>query len=133
MRPIVIVLALASTAACSAPREPPIAGELPKSPESSIGYETVAKALEAVRATAGAETRVENGWLVVIDEPARTIWSFAPEGHPAYPTVVQRVITPAGDGSTIQTNVRCESDKISCDNVVLQFEELADRALGKSR
>jgi hypothetical protein len=71
-----------------------VAGTLLETPKTSIGYESVAAALKAVQAKPGIETRVENGWFVVVDNAARTIWSFAPQGHPAYPTAVQRTVVP---------------------------------------
>jgi hypothetical protein len=126
-----VLIGLLAAPAASLPQ---VAGTLSEAPESSIGYETVAAALKAVQAKQGMETRVENGWLVVIDTSARIIWSFAPQGHPAYPTAVKRTVVPTKEGrSTIETKVLCESDKVSCDTVVLQFQDLTNRALGRSR
>jgi hypothetical protein len=106
------------------------AGKVPESPCSTIGYTTVATALIAVRAISGIEIRTENGWLIATDSPMRTIWSFAPEGHPAYPTAVKRTVVPAQKGSVVDMQILCESDKVSCDNVVLQFQEINRRLFG---
>ena len=77
-------------------------GKLPELAASPIGYETVAAALKAVQEKPGTEQRIENGWLVVIDKAAWTIWSFAPKGHPAYPTAVKRTAVEAKVGSTLK-------------------------------
>jgi hypothetical protein len=108
-------------------------GSLPEAPNSTIGYETVAEAVKALKAKPGTEHRIENGWLIVIDNAARTVWSFAPKGHSAYPTAVKRTAVGAKGGSTVETKILCESDKVSCDIVVLQFEDLTNRALGGAK
>jgi hypothetical protein len=108
-------------------------GSLPEAPNSTIGYETVAAALKAVQEKPDTEQRTENGWLIVIDNAAWTIWSFAPKGHPAYPTAVRRTAVGAKVGSTVETKILCESDKVSCDTVVLQFQDLTNRAVGGAK
>jgi hypothetical protein len=108
---------------------PQVIGKLPEAPNSTIGYESVAAARKALQAKPDIEQRTENGWLILIDDASRTVWSFAPRGHAAYPTAVKRTTVAAKVGSTINTTILCESDKASCDTVVLQFEELTDRAL----
>jgi hypothetical protein len=104
-------------------------GSLSEAPNFTIGYETVAAALKAVQEKPGIQQRIENGWLIVIDNAAGTIWSFAPKGHAAYPTAVKRTVVGAKVGSTVETKILCESDKVSCDTVVRQFQDLTNRAL----
>src|SRR5215207_746622 len=96
---------------------------LPES-EQSIEYGSVAEALHALRSKSGVEFKTENGWLIAIDEPTYTIWSFAPEGYPAYPAVVKREVIPRGTGSTIHMAVHCEASKEACDDLVRTFSEM---------
>jgi hypothetical protein len=110
-----------------------VAGNLPETSPSGIEYQSVEVALKAVLEKPGVEIRTENGWTIAIDLATRTIWSFAPKGHPAYPTVVKRSVVPAEKGSVVEMRVLCESDKVSCDSVVLQFQQLNERAFGGAK
>ncbi|HEY1890359.1 MAG TPA: DUF4019 domain-containing protein [Steroidobacteraceae bacterium] len=101
-----------------------VAGALPESRGATIGYSSVEVALKALRRKPGVTFRVENGWLIAEDRDERTIWSFAPSGHPAYPTAVKRTVVEKNGGSAIQMAVLCEADKVACDNVVIQFEQI---------
>ena len=113
-----LILMEGSSAAGQSARKP-----LPEAPRS-IEYETVAEALKALRSKGGVDFTTENGWLIAIDEPAYTIWSFAPKGYPAYPAVVKRQVIPQGRGSTIRMNVHCEASKEACDDLVRTFSEM---------
>lgn len=97
---------------------------LPEVEHSAVGYETVAKTLEALRSKSGVVFTMENGWLIATDEAAYTIWSFAPQGYPAYPAVVKRQVVPQGSGSAIQMNVHCEASKEACDDLVRTFSKM---------
>jgi hypothetical protein len=66
----------------------------------------------------------ENGWLIATNEAAYTIWSFAPQGYPAYPAVVKRQVIPQAVGSVIEMRVLCEASKEACDNLVRTFAEM---------
>jgi hypothetical protein len=118
-----IMLSLAATQTSNAAGQP-TRNPLPEASESTIEYETVAEALEALRSKAGVVFTMENGWLIVTDEPAYAIWSFAPQGYPAFPAVVKRSVTPRGSGSTIQMAVHCEASKEACDDLVRTFSEM---------
>ena len=97
---------------------------LPEANHSTVGYETVAKTLEALRSKSGVVFTMENGWLIATDEEALTIWSFAPQSYPAYPAVVQRKVVPNGSGSAIEMNVHCEASKEACDDLVRTFSSM---------
>ena len=56
--------------------------------------------------------------MVGDDEGAGVIWSFAPFGYPAYPSVVKRVIVDKPDGIYIAMAVACEATKAACDKLV---------------
>jgi hypothetical protein len=104
---------------------------LPEAAESAIGYETVAAALTGLRSQPGVVFSTENGWLIATDEAAYTIWSFAPQGYPAYPAVVMRKVVAQGAGSVIHMNVLCEASKEDCDDLVRTFADLNGLPVGQ--
>jgi hypothetical protein len=97
---------------------------LPEAPESTVGYDTVEAALNALRSKPGVVFTTENGWTIATDEPALTIWSFAPAGHPSYPAVVKRQVIPEGAGSRMEMKVLCEASKDACDDLVRTFARM---------
>ena len=103
----------------------PASQPLPESPKSTIGYENVNEAMKALRSRSGVLFTTENGWLIATDKAALTIWSFAPEGYPAYPAVVKRQAIPRGENaSNIQMTVQCGASKEACDALVKTFAEM---------
>jgi hypothetical protein len=113
-------IALIASSAVGQPASEP----LPEASQSTIGYESVAEALKSLRSQRGVVFTTENGWLIATDDAAYTIWSFAPEGYPAYPAAVRRQVVPHGNGSIIQMNVLCEATKEACDALVRTFAEM---------
>lgn len=101
---------------CSAQNRP-----LTEASESTIGYATVDAAMTGLRVKPGVVFSTENGWTIATDESALTIWSFAPEGYPAYPAVVMRQAVPRGQQSTIVMKVLCGASKSECDDLVRTF------------
>jgi hypothetical protein len=73
----------------------------------------------------------QNRWLIATDEPAYTIWSFAPQGDPSYPAVVKRQVVANGNASVIHMNVQCEATKEACDALVRTFAEMNGIPLDK--
>ena len=99
---------------------------LAESPGSSIGYPSAAAALQALRARADVRIHVENGWTIADDAANATLWTFAPDGHPAYPAAVKRE-TKQRDGSVyIDMNVLCGATKAACDQLIRDFQKLND-------
>ena len=103
---------------------PSTSGPLPEASESTIGYPTVAAALEDLRTRPAIDFSTVNGWLIATDEAARTIWSFAPRDYPAYPAVVKRWVTPRGAESTMHMSTQCEASKEACDDLVRLFARM---------
>jgi hypothetical protein len=58
--------------------------------QGSIGYPSVAAALGALRAKPNVRIATQGGWTIVDDRADKSIWSFTPAGHPAYPAAVKR-------------------------------------------
>ena len=98
---------------------------LPDTLAVGIEYGSVAEARAVISARKGIETKIENGWTVIMDQASYSIWSFAPAGAPTYPAVVKRWVEPAGEqGSRAMMAMRCEADKRACDAL---FDEMALR------
>jgi len=97
---------------------------LPETPNSSLGYASVAEALAALKTKPGVEIRVENGWTIAGD--GMTLWSFTPEGHPAHPSAVKREVVERDGRTVIEMAVLCQSTKEPCDQLVRDFSKLND-------
>jgi hypothetical protein len=93
----------------------------------------VAATLAALRSKPGVSFRTENGWTIAEDRAAMTIWSFAPSGHPAYPSVVKRWVTQENGEANLNMDVHCEATKAPCDALVREFQKLNDATLGQGR
>jgi len=105
---------------------PALSQPLPEAPGSTIGYATVADALDALRARSDVAISVQGGWTIADDRSHSTLWSFAPVGYPAYPAAVKREIKQAKDGIYIEMNIHCEASKDACDKLVTDFQALND-------
>ena len=68
--------------------------------ELGIGYHTVAEALDALKAKPGTTltTTKPDSWVIVAEAGGRSIWSFTPPTHYAYPAVVRRQIKVRQNG-----------------------------------
>jgi hypothetical protein len=89
--------------------------------DTGIGYPNVAAAHNALKARSDVIFSVEDGWTRAEDPSAKTIWLFAPKGHPAYPTAV-RMRTIEKDGATgTETRVMCRSGKTACEKIADKF------------
>ena len=71
---------------------------------SGIGYPTVAAALAALHSKPEVIFREEDGWIIAEDRSHYTLWSFAPEGDPAYPSAVKRSAVQ-GSGGSVNMNM----------------------------
>jgi hypothetical protein len=104
---------------------------LPEADHSTIGYPSVAAALKALRAKPDAKITEQQGWTIVQEENSAqdtmTLWSFAPEGDPAYPAVAQRILYKQDGAWFMRRNVHCEASKSACDKFVRDFEDLDER------
>ena len=116
------VLAMAMAAAISA--QPAATTRDPANAEE-FDFPTVAAAHAALNGRWELERFYRgDGWLGFSDSRNKTIWAFAPVGHPAYPAVVKRAILDDGKGPYIKTTARCEAAKAACDELLLEFRAL---------
>lgn len=89
-----------------------------------FGYNTVLGALEALKLDPKAEFSESNGWIIVNDNSNKALWSFAPQNHPSYPSVVRRIVIEKDGQIGIATQVKCAASKTICDMLVKDFMEL---------
>lgn len=96
---------------------------------SGIGYPSVAAALADLHSKPQVIFREEGGWIIAEDRSHYTLWSFATEGDPAYPSAVKRTaVQEAGGSVTMNMNILCESNQDACDKLAANFNELNERA-----
>lgn len=93
---------------------------------SSIGFKTVALALDALKNKDGTKTSVQGGWTIIEDqENSNTVlWSFTPDSHPAHPAAVKRTVLEKNQSIYIQMKALCQAKKTACDKLMQEFEEL---------
>ncbi len=124
------------SAASSAGAELPATGPLPETDHGAIGYKTVQEALNALRAKPGVQIREQQGWVIVSDqesEKSSALWSFSPEGYPAYPAAVKRITFEKNGGVYIEMKVLCQAAKEPCDALVRDFQALNERIKAEIR
>jgi hypothetical protein len=105
--------------------------------ERSIDFPTVDAALDALRKDADAQFETQGGWLVVATQERGNpvLWSFAPEGHPAYPAVVKRTALESKGNGYVQLDTLCGGPPDECERLLEEFrqfnQKLAQSALAK--
>jgi hypothetical protein len=96
---------------------------------SGIGYPTVAAALADLHSKPEVIFREEGGWIIAEDRSHYTLWSFATEGDPAYPSAVKRTaVQEAGGNVTMNMNILCEATPSACDKLAEDFNAANERA-----
>nr|WP_314608241.1 hypothetical protein [uncultured Janthinobacterium sp.] len=97
---------------------------LPETEQSAIEYKSVSEALAALRAKPGTKVSKQGNWTIAIEQDMNVIWSFAPEGHPAYPALVRRAIVSHDGRISVKMSVQCQASKSACDRLVREFIQL---------
>jgi hypothetical protein len=122
------VLALALIAAGAHAQQP-----IEESPGAakSLGYATVAGALTSLKTKSGVSVSVTkpDRWTIITEPaPVNAVWSFAPDGHYAYPAVVRRAVVRDSTGHvSMEMTALCEAAKEPCDRLMREFQQLNDR------
>jgi hypothetical protein len=95
----------------------------------AIPYADVASALAALSARDGAGTIVtrSDDWTLVNEPGAAAQWSFTPQGHPAHPAVVRRIVKRAGGDMSVETASLCEAPAAACAKLLQEFEAMNSR------
>jgi hypothetical protein len=65
-----------------------------------ISYSTLDEALKDLHSKSGVTFRDESGWIVAEDLGASTVWLITPPGHPAYPSIVRRMLANGPNAHT---------------------------------
>jgi hypothetical protein len=91
---------------------------------NDIGYASPSAALEALRKKPGVSIREENDWIVVNDPSEHAFWSIATANNHYYPSAVKRMLVKQNGAIHLQMRVMCGADKITCDNLVRQFQAI---------
>lgn len=100
---------------------------LPEVKRSNIEYKSPAEALSALRLKPGVEISVQGGWTIAHEPALHTTWSFAPEKHASYPSVVKRAIVEKDGTVSVAMNVKCQASKDACDDLVRDFIRLNEQ------
>jgi hypothetical protein len=99
---------------------------------ADIGYPSVNAARAALETREDAITDVQQGWLIVTEERAKTYmtWTFAPRDHPAHPAVVRREIVARDGQPSLRMHVLCEGPRVACEAFYAAFAALVDACRG---
>ncbi|WP_431479197.1 hypothetical protein [Massilia eburnea] len=101
-----------------------LADPLPEIDRSNIEYKSPAEALQTLRSKPGVELSVQGGWTIAYEPSLHVIWSFAPEQHASYPSVVKRAIVEENGTVFVKMDVKCKASKEACDDLVREFIQL---------
>lgn len=90
-----------------------------------IDYANVAAVLKALRDDANASFRVQQGWTVVASsERGHAVqWFFTPDGHPAHPSVIKRMVLDEGGVGVIDVAALCQAPQDDCDRLLADFRQ----------
>lgn len=96
--------------------------------EPSIGYATVAAAMDALLADPAAEVREESGWTIVdtMEGDDLVTWTFTSPGHAAHPAAIKRIVSRRDGAVVLEMRVLCEAEQEPCDELVAEFQTLND-------
>lgn len=92
-----------------------------------FGFDSVAEALKTLKSKSNSKVSNYEGWIIVNDTDEKAVWSFAPEEHDAFPSVVKREVAERDGSIFISTQVRCGAKKSDCDKLVQDFIALNER------
>ncbi len=97
--------------------------------KSSSESPGVLKTLENLKSNPDATFRNANGWTIInIDNDLeKSIYSFTPESHAAYPAIVKREIIEKDGSIHIEMTAKCGATKDVCDELVQQFVALNNK------
>jgi hypothetical protein len=127
VRPFCCVLScLVLATAASAQRVAP----LPESARSGIGYPSPGAAYRALRADPAIQFRNQDGWVIADDRGHDAVWTFSPQGDPAFPAVVKRQVVERNGQLALDMSVLCGASKEVCDDFVRRFQRL-DEAMAR--
>lgn len=125
-------LALMSVAAIVRAQPAP----LPETTHSEIEYPSPGAAWRALRADPHVQFEDRGGWMIANDPAHATVWTFSPQGDPAFPALVKRHVVERDGQLMMNMSVLCGASKQACDDFVRRFQRLNEdmaRALQQKR
>jgi len=107
-------------------------GRVPEAAGNPTGFASPEMALQFLRSRHDVTFEKSGDWLVAANAANQAVWSFPPQGHPAYPSVIKRSVVAGADGQYhIHTAIQCGGTKAVCDQLVLDYRRLNQRSLGR--
>lgn len=96
--------------------------EMQMAPPGNIPFHSVADAWRRLSLRDGAQPRTtRDGWTEFEDERRNRLWSFVPEEHPAYPTVIMRTVRGRGMAMEIVMDGLCEAERSACEALMKEL------------
>jgi hypothetical protein len=101
---------------------------------ATVGFDSVAAALHALRSDATAQFREQRGWTVVAsrERDEAVEWFFTPEGHDAHPAVVKRSAIERDGVGMIELVALCHAAQVACDRLLDDFRQQHELALAEA-
>lgn len=84
---------------------------------------TPGEILASLRDNPEAELSEKAGWTVAVvpNEAGRTVWSFPPEEHEAYPAVVKQTVVVENGSEFAETSAQCSGSQSACNALLSEF------------
>ena len=98
--------------------------------DSGVGFKTVSEALETLKTKPGVNVNFTkpDDWTIINEPDGRTVWSFTPPAHYAYPAVVKRELKVRANSDVyIETRALCQAEKVACEKLIEEFNQLNSR------
>lgn len=84
---------------------------------------TPGEVLASLRDNPEAELSEKEGWTVAVlpNETGRTVWSFPPEEHEAYPAMVKQTVVVENGSEFAETSAQCSGSQSVCNALLGEF------------
>lgn len=93
----------------------PFVLEMKVGPPSPVGFYTVREAREKLFNRERLKRSTDDdGWVQLHDRDQNVLWSFVPEDHDAYPSVIRRSVAAGSAGRRINMDALCEAPREAC-------------------
>jgi hypothetical protein len=103
---------------------------MPAWSQTSISYESPRAAYLALNKDPHAELKRNAGGWEIVDVskgPNEGIWTFAPNSHASFPSVVKRQVVERNGRLFVGMDVLCGGTKSACDQYVAEFAKMNEQ------
>ncbi len=111
------------------PTPTPPSATSPGLPPPATTTKTVADILADLHKRPSVTFSTYKGWTVAEDPENHALYSFAPPGSPAYPSVVRRTVSRFAGQIGVRTDGMCQAERTKCD-AFMQDYSAEDEQLG---